>query len=419
MDKIIIQGGRKLAGKVRISGAKNSALPMMAAAILTRGTNVFQNIPELVDIQTMAKLLRGFGAEVVEKKGRLKIKADKIRHAEAPYDLVRKMRASVLVLGPLLARLGYAKVSLPGGCAIGARPIDRHLKAFQEMGATIKMEGGYVEVSAKKLRGAKIHFDDVTVTGTENVMMAATLAEGVTILENAAREPEVTDLADALNKMGANISGAGSDTITIVGVDELNGVEHEIIPDRIEAGTFIIGAAMTRGEVLIQGVISEHFSSLTAKLREAGVEITEEDHTVHVVGPKEIKNVDISTHPYPGFATDFQAQYMAMMCLAGGTTVISENIFENRFMHVGELTRMGADIKLDHNTAIVTGGKKLLGAPVMATDLRASASLVLAGLVANDITEIHRVYHLDRGYDGLEKKFRALGARVKRAKVKY
>lgn len=419
MDKIIIQGGRPLKGKVSISGAKNSALPMMASAILTRGWNYFSNIPDLRDIHTMAQLLRGFGVEVVEKSGAVKIRADKIRHAEAPYDLVRTMRASVVVLGPLLARLGHARVSLPGGCAIGARPIDRHLKAFQEMGADIKVEGGYVEASCKKLKGARIVFDDITVTGTENVMMAATLAEGTIIIENAAREPEVPDLAEALNKMGARITGAGTDTITIEGVDDLNGIEHAIIPDRIETGTFLMGACMTKGEVLLKNVIPEHVSALVSKLREVGALISEEDHSLHIIGPKEIKSVDVSTHPYPGFATDFQAQFMALMTVANGTSMISENIFENRFMHVGELNRMGADIKLDRNTAVIKGIPHLSGAPVMATDLRASACLILAGLVAPDITEIHRVYHLDRGYERIEKKFRKLGARVKRAKVKY
>jgi len=419
MDKIIIQGGRKLEGKVSISGAKNSALPIMASAILSSGWNYFTNIPDLKDIQTMGELLRGFGIEVVAKRSGLKIRADKIRDSEASYDLVRTMRASVVVLGPLLARLGKARVSLPGGCAIGARPIDRHLKAFEAMGAEIKVEGGYVEASCKKLKGARIVFDDITVTGTENVMMAAALADGKTIIENAAREPEIPDLADVLNKMGAQITGAGTDVIEIEGVDELTGCDHRIIPDRIEAGTFMIGAAMTEGDVLVQNVVPEHFSALTSKLIECGSKISVNNDSVHVRGARQIKPINISTHPYPGFATDFQAQYMTLMTVADGTSTISENIFENRFMHVGELTRMGANIQLDKNLAIVTGVPKLSGAPVMATDLRASACLVLAGLVASDITEIHRVYHLDRGYEHLEKKFRNLGARVKRGKVKY
>lgn len=419
MDKIIIQGGRSLSGKVKISGAKNSALPIMASAILSTGWNSFSNVPNLKDIQTMTALLRGFGVEVIEKKNTLKINAEKINKGEAPYDLVRTMRASVVVLGPLLARLGFARVSLPGGCAIGARPIDRHLKAFEAMGAEIKVDGGYVTAKCVKLKGARIVFDDITVTGTENVMMAACLAEGTTIIENAAREPEVPDLADVLNKMGAKITGAGTDRIVIEGVQELHGATHHVIPDRIEAGTFMIAAAMTAGDILLTDVIPEHVVALTDKLREVGASVQEGKNTIHVKGSKEIKSVDISTHPYPGFATDFQAQFMAMMAVANGISTISENIFENRFMHVGELQRMGADIKLDRNLAIVKGMPTLSGAPVMATDLRASASLVLAGLVASDITEIHRVYHLDRGYEGLEKKFRKLGARIKRGKVKY
>ncbi|MBI2340114.1 MAG: UDP-N-acetylglucosamine 1-carboxyvinyltransferase [Deltaproteobacteria bacterium] len=419
MDKIIIDGGRRLHGKVKISGSKNAALPLMAASILSRGLNVFENVPDLMDIHTMARLLHGFGVEVKEKRGVLKIRADKIKKAEAPYDLVRTMRASVLVLGPLLGRLGHARVSLPGGCAIGARPINRHLKAFEEMGAKIRLEGGYVEAACPKLTGARIVFDDITVTGTENVMMAAVLAKGATVIENSAREPEVPELANYLNRMGARITGAGTDTITIEGVDELNGADYKIMPDRIEAGTFAIASAMTGGDVLVQGVAPEHISSLIAKLREAGGVITEEDHSIHVIGPREVKNVDVSTQPYPGFATDFQAQFTSMMCLARGTSLVSENIFENRFMHVAELNRMGANIKLDGNSAVVTGVEQLIGAPVMATDLRASACLILAGLMARGITEIHRVYHLDRGYEHIERKFRKLGARVKRGKVKY
>lgn len=419
MDKIVIQGGRPLRGKVRVSGAKNAALPIMAASILTHGWNTFSNLPDLVDISTMAKLLRGLGLQVLEKKGVVKIRADKVKKGEASYDLVRKMRASVLVLGPLLARLGQARVSLPGGCTIGARPIDRHLKAFEEMGAKIKLEGGYVTASCSRLTGARILFDDVTVTGTENVLMAATLARGTTVIENAAREPEVSDLACLLNRMGARISGAGTDTITIEGVDELKGVEHEVMPDRIEAGTFLIGGAMTRGDVVVEGIVPGHLSALLSKLEKAGAQIFAEDHATRVIGPKNISHVDVSTQPYPGFATDFQAQFMSLMTLSEGTSLISENIFENRFMHVGELNRMGADIKLDGNTAVVSGVEKIYGAPVMATDLRASACLILAGLVAKDITEVYRVYHIDRGYERIERKFRKLGARIKRTKVRY
>ncbi|OGP07625.1 MAG: UDP-N-acetylglucosamine 1-carboxyvinyltransferase [Deltaproteobacteria bacterium GWA2_45_12] len=419
MDKIVIEGGRKLKGRVPVSGSKNAALPIIAASILTSGWNDFSNIPDLADICTMLKLLEGMGVEVEASKHRVKLKADKVRHAEAPYDLVRTMRASVVVLGPLVARLGYARVSLPGGCAIGARPIDRHLKGLEAMGATITLEGGYVEARAKKLKGAHFRFSDVTVTGTENLMMAACLAEGQTVLENCAREPEVVDLAHALNQMGAFIEGAGTETITIEGVNELSGTEYSIMPDRIEAGTFLIGAAMTEGDVTVEGISEEYVHALVEKLREAGALVDVGEDSIHIKGSSKIHSVDISTQPYPGFATDFQAQFMALMALADGTSVISENIFENRFMHVAELNRMGADIKLEGHTAVVRGVPKLLGAPVMATDLRASASLVLAGLAAEGITEIHRVYHIDRGYEHIERKFRKLGVRVKRAKVKY
>lgn len=419
MDKIVIEGGRKLSGKVEVSGSKNSALPIMAAAILSRGWNTFTRVPDLADIHTMAKLLSHMGIEVDEGKQKVKISADKIKHGEAPYDLVRTMRASVLVLGPLVARLGQARVSLPGGCAIGARPINRHLKALEEMGATITLEGGYVEAKAKRLKGARIRFDDITVTGTENIMMAATLAEGTTILENAAREPEVTDLAQMLCQMGARIEGAGTETITIEGVEELKGTDYEVMPDRIEAGTFLIGAAMNKGDVLVQGISPVIVAALIEKLKEVGATVTVERNQIHVQGMDIIKSVDVSTQPYPGFATDFQAQFVALMTHGDGTSVITENIFENRFMHVSELNRMGADIRLEGKTAVVRGNGGLLGAPVMATDLRASACLVLAGLAAKGITEIHRVYHIDRGYERIERKFRKLGARVKRAKVRY
>lgn len=419
MDKIVIQGGRQLKGKVQISGSKNAALPILASSILTKGWNHFTNVPSLADIRTMSKLLAGFGLQVKEGRQSLKIRADKIKNHIAPYDLVRTMRASVLVLGPLVARLGQARVSLPGGCAIGARPINLHLKALEAMGATIKLEQGYVEVVAKKLKGAKITFEDVTVTGTENIMMAATLATGTTILENAAREPEVTDLAHTLIGMGAQISGAGTDTIIIEGVDELRGTDYEIMPDRIEAGTFLIGACMTQGDLVVEGIAPDYLSALLTKLREAGAWLSEGKNKIHIKGPKTIKSVDISTQPYPGFATDLQAQFLALMTLADGTSAISENIFENRFMHVAELNRMGADIRLEGNTALVRGVPQLLGAPTMATDLRASACLLLAGVAAQGISEIHRVYHIDRGYDQIEKKFRKLGAKVKRKKVRY
>lgn len=412
MDKIIIQGGKPLNGIVKISGAKNSALPIMAAGLLAEGTSVLKNIPDLLDIRTLIKLLEGFGAKVQFNQDQITLNAHHITNTEAPYELVKTMRASVVVLGPLLARMGKARVSLPGGCAIGARPIDRHLKAFEAMGAEIKVEAGYVEATAKKLHGATIIFDDITVTGTENVMMAAVLAEGTTIIHNAAREPEVTDLAEYLIKMGAQITGAGTDTITIQGVERLQGAPHSVIPDRIEAGTYMMAFAMTGGTGQVTHVVPEHFASLTAKMREAGIEITESETEVFVKGPQKIKSVDVVTHPYPGFATDFQAQFMAMMAIADGTSTISENIFENRFMHVGEMLRMGADIRIEGKLAVVKGVSHLSGAPVMATDLRASASLILAGLVAEGETEISRVYHLDRGYEVLEKKLSQLGAQI-------
>ncbi|MBX7148972.1 UDP-N-acetylglucosamine 1-carboxyvinyltransferase [bacterium] len=419
MDKIIIEGGHKLHGTVKVSGAKNAALPILTASILTRETCTFSNMPDLADINTMVKLIAQFGIKAEPGKKKVKLTAQKITSTEAPYDLVRTMRASCLVLGPMLARMGVARVSLPGGCAIGARPIDRHLKALEEMGATIKLEGGYVEATCKKLKGARIYFDDITVTGTENIMMAATLAQGTTILENAAREPEVVDLANVLNAMGARVMGAGTDTITIEGVDELTGCDYAVMPDRIEAGTFLIGCILAGGEISVQDAVPEHLGSLLSRLSECGALYEIEKTTIHIKAPKEILPVNLNTQPYPGFATDFQAQFMAMMTRSNGVSLITENIFENRFMHVPELNRMGADIKLEGNTAIIKGVPYLTGAPVMATDLRASACLVVAGLAAQGITEIHRVYHLDRGYEHMERKFRKLGARVKRGKVKY
>lgn len=419
MDKIIIEGGHPLKGTVKISGSKNAALPLMAATLLTPEKTIFTNIPDLADIKTMAKLLAGLGVEATFGRQSVELEAKKITCNEAPYDLVRTMRASVLVLGPLLARTGLARVSLPGGCAIGARPIDRHLKALEIMGATIKLEGGYVEAQAKKLKGARILFDDITVTGTENIMMAATLAQGTTILENSSQEPEVVDLANALIAMGASVEGAGTSTITIQGVEALQGTKYAIMADRIEAGTFMMAASLLEGNVKIEGISADHLTALIAKLTEAGVKIQSSHSVICVEGPKQIQSTDVATQPHPGFATDFQAQFIALMSLAQGTSLVTENIFENRFMHVGELIRMGADIKREGKTAIVRGVPELLAAPVMATDLRASACLVLAGLKAYGITEIHRVYHIDRGYEHIEKKLRALGARIKRAKVKY
>lgn len=423
MQKIVIKGGRPLKGEVEISGAKNSALPILFATLLADGPTVLRNVPDLQDINTTTRLLQFMGAKVANGFPRLlKVSPNGLRHFEAPYDLVKTMRASVLAMGPLLARFHQATVSLPGGCAIGARPINLHLKAFEQMGAKIEIEGGYVKAQASKakgLHGARIHFDTVTVTGTENVIMAAALAKGETVIENAAREPEVVDLAHLLNKMGARIHGAGTETILIDGVDSLHGSDHEIISDRIETGTFMIAAAMTGGSILIKKSDPVMVEALRVKLAETGAKITAEKKGIRVEGPKNLKAVDATTAPYPGLATDFQAQFMAMMTIAHGTSMITETIFENRFMHALELTRMGADIKIEGKAAVIKGVKKLSGAPVMASDLRASAALILAGLVADGITEIHRIYHIDRGYEHIEKKFRQLGAKIKRAKVKF
>jgi len=413
VDKIIVQGGKSLHGDVQISGAKNAALPVMAAALLTEGTNTFHNIPDLMDIKTIKKLLHNLGAQI-EGDQTLQINVDKITSCVAPYELVKTMRASVLVLGPLVARMGVARVSLPGGCAIGARPVNLHIKALEEMGAQIELKEGYIEAKAKKLKGAEIYFDISTVTGTENVMMAATLAQGTTILRNAACEPEVVNLAEVLNGMGAKISGAGTDVIKIDGVTSLKPTEGTIIPDRIEAGTFMVAAGITHGELNIRGCIPEHLEALINKLRDTGMKISPIKGGLKATGTKKINSVDVKTLPYPGFATDLQAQMMAYMSIGGGLSVITETIFENRFMHVSELMRMGADIKIQGNNAIVRGVPELRGAPVMATDLRASASLVLAALVAKGTTEISRVYHLDRGYEQIEKKFSAVGANIKR-----
>jgi len=413
VDKIIVQGGKSLHGNVQISGAKNAALPVMAAALLTEGTNTFHNIPDLMDIRTIKKLLRNLGAQI-EGEETLQINVDKITSCVAPYELVKTMRASVLVLGPLVARMGVARVSLPGGCAIGARPVNLHIKALEEMGAKIELKEGYIEAKAKKLKGAEIYFDISTVTGTENVMTAATLAQGTTILRNAACEPEVVNLAEVLKGMGAKINGAGTDVIKIEGVTSLKPTEGTIIPDRIEAGTFMIAAGITHGELNIRGCIPEHLEALINKLRDTGMKISPIKGGLKATGTKKINSVDVKTLPYPGFATGLQAQMMAYMSIGSGLSVITETIFENRFMHVSELMRMGADIKIQGNNAIVRGVPELRGAPVMATDLRASASLVLAALVAKGTTEISRVYHLDRGYEQIEKKFSAVGANIKR-----
>lgn len=416
MDKMIIEGGRPLSGEVTISGAKNAALPILCSALLTEGWNTYHNVPDLVDIRTIRKLLRSLGADI-EGEGTLRIDTSGINRCEASYDLVRTMRASILVLGPLVARMGVARVSLPGGCAIGARPVNLHIKALQDMGAEVELKDGYVVARTKRLRGADIFFDLSTVTGTENIMMAACLADGITVLRNAAREPEVVNLADVLNGMGARITGAGSDVITINGVERLHPVEASIIPDRIEAGTFMIAVGMAGGDIVLKGCNASHLEALTNKLRDAGMEIMPVTDGLRAARQGNIRSVDVKTLPYPGFATDLQAQMMALMTLGNGLSVITETVFENRFMHVSELLRMGADIVVQGHSAIVKGISELRGAPVMATDLRASASLILAGLAAKGKTELFRVYHIDRGYQGIEKKLSALGADIRRTKA--
>lgn len=414
MEKLVIKGGNKLSGEVTVSGSKNAALPIFISTILAPGCHTISNVPFLRDINTTIKVLEKLGARVDGRGNVVKIDTTDLNSWEATYDLVRTMRASVLVLGPLLARFGQARVSLPGGCAIGARPINLHLKGLAALGAEITLEHGYVEAKARKLKGARINFDISTVGGTEQLLMAAATAQGETILENAAREPEIVDLADILIKMGADIEGAGTDTIRIKGVEQLTAAEHSVMPDRIEAGTFMIASAITGGDIKIKNMRLEHLDALTFKLQDAGVEITNKDNVVRVKGPKKIRNVNIKTRPYPGFPTDMQAQFMALMCIAEGASVISENIFENRFMHVSELLRFGADIICEGNSATVKGVKKLSGAPVMATDLRASASLILAALAADNTSEISRIYHLDRGYENIEKKLAGLGADIVR-----
>jgi UDP-N-acetylglucosamine 1-carboxyvinyltransferase len=416
LDKLIIHGGKRLKGEVEIGGAKNAALPIMAACLLSDGYHTIKRVPNLRDVMTMGRLLANLGAGFHYEDKTAFIDTGKIRVFEAPYDLVRTMRASILVLGPLLARYGKAKVSLPGGCAIGARPINLHLAGLERMGADIRLESGYVIAKARKLRGASIYFDIPTVTGTENLMMAASLAKGVTLLENAAREPEVIDLANALIAMGAKIKGAGESGIEIEGVDELTPVEYSVIPDRIEAGTFMTVAAITGGDILIKGCRNDHLDASVMKLKETGLVFEGVGGGLRVIGESRPKSTHVQTMPYPGFPTDMQAQFMALMCVADGTSVMKETIFENRFMHVAELRRMGADITVEGGTSTVKGVAKLRGAPLMATDLRASASLVVAALAAKGETVIHRIYHLDRGYEGMEEKLRKLGADVKRIK---
>ena len=419
MDKFLIEGGSPLEGRIAASGAKNAALPAMAAALLTEDPVILRNVPRVRDIGTLRSLLDELGVDSSvtheEHGNRLEIQARKLLNPVAPYELVKQMRASVVVLGPLVARFGHARVSLPGGCAIGARPINLHLKGLEALGATIKIEHGYVDARADGLRGTTLHFDTITVTGTENLMMAATLASGETVLQNAAREPEVEDLADLLRAMGATIDGAGTDTIRIRGVAGMHGAEHTIVPDRIEVGTFLVAAAITGGHLIVEQAEPAHLTAVIAKLAEAGVKVrTSAPRALEVESSGTLCAADMTTHEYPGFATDMQAQYMALMTQAEGSAVITEAIFENRYLHAPELLRMGADITVNGRRAVVRGKTPLSGAKVQASDLRASASLVLAGLAAEGETLIDRVYHIDRGYERIEEKLNKVGARIRR-----
>lgn len=417
MDKLLIEGGSRLSGEVAMSGAKNAALPILCACLLSAEPLKFSNVPQLNDVSTMLRLIAQMGVTVtLDGNDGLILDAGGLNNPAAPYDLVKTMRASILVLGPLLARCGEAKVSLPGGCAIGARPVDQHIKGLQAMGAQIRVDNGYIHATASRLKGARIVTDMVTVTGTENLMMAAVLADGETIIENAAREPEVVDLANCLIAMGARIAGAGSDTIVIEGVEHLHGASHSIMPDRIETGTYLCAAAATGGHVRLTNTSGLYVESVLQKLREAGCQVAAEGDAIELVAPPRLKAVSIRTSPYPAFPTDMQAQFMAINCVADGSAVIRETIFENRFMHAVELIRLGADIKIEANNALVTGVAQLNGATVMATDLRASASLVIAGLVAQGETLIERIYHLDRGYERIEEKLLRLGAKVRRVR---
>jgi len=421
LDKLLITGGNRLNGEVTISGAKNAALPILCAALLAETPLHLSSIPALKDVVSTIKLLEQMGVKATCNADKVSLDASEIHTKEAPYEMVKTMRASILVLGPLLARFGHARVSLPGGCAIGSRPVDLHIKGLQAMGAEIHIEHGYIEATTahlpnKRLQGARYYMDLVTVTGTENLMMAAALAQGTTVLENAAKEPEVVDMAECLNKMGAKITGAGTDIITIEGVDRLSGAVHNVVCDRIEAGTYMVAAAMTGGEVKLLNVRANLLDAVIEKLRDAGATVTSDTDTITVKSDGKLKAVNIRTAPHPAFPTDMQAQFMALNTIATGVSKVTETIFENRFMHVQEMQRLGADIGIDGNTALVKGVAYLDGATVMATDLRASASLVLAGLVARGDTVIERIYHLDRGYENLEEKFTKLGASVKRIK---
>jgi UDP-N-acetylglucosamine 1-carboxyvinyltransferase len=419
MDKMRIQGGKRLQGKVQVSGAKNAALPILISSILADGPCIFTQVPDLQDVRTTAKLLAGLGIKVnaeLEKKNIVEIDAHRVENFEAPYDLVRTMRASVVVLGPLLARLGKAKVSLPGGCAIGARPINFHLTGLEKLGAQIELEGGYVIATAKKLQGGRVPFEFPSVGATENVMMAAVLASGESVLENCAREPEIVDLARALRAMGAELEGEGTETIRIQGKPSLHGCNYKIMGDRIEAGTYLAAGFGTQGDVTVEEIAPEHLESVLAKFEESGAEITRGENSIRIIAKERARGVDMTTQPFPGYPTDMQAQFMAVMAVSNGASLISENIFENRFMHVPELVRLGADITIRGNTALVRGKDKLIGAPLMATDLRASASLILGGLFAEGETTVNRIYHLDRGYERMDQKLRNLGASIERIK---
>lgn len=416
MDKIIVRGGNRLTGAVKIEGAKNSVLPVIAATLLaSNGKCVIHDVPTLSDVFTINEVLRNLNADVAFENNMITVDASRELKDEAPFEYVRKMRASVLVMGSLLARNGRARVALPGGCAIGSRPLDQHLKGFEAMGAEVKVGNGFLEAEVNgKLKGAKIYLDFPSVGATENIMMAATLAEGTTILENAAKEPEIVDLQNLLNKMGAKVKGAGTGTIRIEGVSELSGATHAIIPDRIEAGTFMVAAAITEGDVLVKGAVAEHLSSLISKMEEMGVTIIEEEEGLRVIGPSKLKAVDIKTMPHPGFPTDMQSQMMALLLKAEGTGVITETVFENRFMHVEEFRRMNADIKIEGRSTIINGPSNLQGAEVAATDLRAAAALILTGLVADGVTRVTELKHLDRGYVDFHGKLAALGADIER-----
>jgi UDP-N-acetylglucosamine 1-carboxyvinyltransferase len=412
MAKILVKRSNSLNGTVKIDGAKNAVLPIITATLLAKGTSIIKGVPNLKDVHVISDLLRHLGAKVEYNDNTLTVDATNINTCEAPYELVRKMRASFLVMGPLLARFNNTKVSMPGGCAIGTRPIDLHLKGFKALGAEVIMEHGFVESKTDKLVGTKLYLDFPSVGATENIMMAATLAEGTTIIENVAEEPEIVDLANFLNEMGANIKGAGTNTIRIKGVKELKGATHTVIPDRIEAATFMVAAAMTKGDITIENVILEHLKPVVAKLKEAGCEVIEMENSVRVIGPEVIKSIDIKTLPHPGFPTDVQAQFMAMLTVANGTGVVIETVFENRFMHVAEFNRMGADIKIEGRSAVVHGVNQLHGSNVNATDLRAGAALILCGLLAEGETTIGEIYHIQRGYVDIDKKIRALGGNI-------